>query len=319
MKKISIFSIIIAVSLILFACGGKDDAKSDSTSGSNGEKAEETITITHELGEAEVKKNPEKVVVFDFSALDTLDKLGIEVIGVPKGGTIPSYLSKYEDDKYENVGTLFEPDFEKIAEIDPDLILISGRQSEVYEDLQELAPTVYVAVDTQNYIESFKSNMEIIGQIFGKETEVEDELAAIDEKIASVKEQVTSLNKNALILLTNEGKISAYGTGSRFGLIHDVLGFEPVDTNIEASTHGQSISFEYVLEHDPDYIFVVDRTAVVGGETSAKEVIENELIKQTKAYKDGNIVYLDPNYWYLSGGGLVSVSEMISEIEAGIQ
>lgn len=164
MKKISIFSLIIAVSLILFACGGEDSTESDSTSGSN---EEETITITHDLGEAEVKKNPEKVVVFDFSALDTLDKLGIEVTGVPKGN-IPSYLSKYEDEKYENIGTLFEPDFEKIAEIDPDLILISGRQSEVYEDLQELAPTVYVAVDTENYIDSFKSNMEIIGQIFEK-------------------------------------------------------------------------------------------------------------------------------------------------------
>ncbi|GJM75014.1 hypothetical protein HMSSN036_72300 [Paenibacillus macerans] len=57
--------------------------------------------------------------------------------------------------------------------------------------------------------------------------------------------------------------MSAYGPGSRFGLIHDVFGVPAVDDTIEASTHGQSISFEYVAEKNPDYLFVVDRDAVV--------------------------------------------------------
>ncbi len=64
-------------------------------------------------GEAVVKKNPEKVVVFDFGILDTLDELGIEVAGLPQAN-IPSYLSKYEDEKYANLGSLKEPDFEAI-------------------------------------------------------------------------------------------------------------------------------------------------------------------------------------------------------------
>ncbi|HHY60572.1 MAG TPA: ABC transporter substrate-binding protein, partial [Clostridia bacterium] len=90
-----------------------------------------------------------------------------------------------------------------------------------------------------------------------------------------------------------------------------------VDENIEDSTHGMSISFEYIAEKNPDYLFVVDRDAVVAGQAAAKDVIENDLVKNTKAYRDGKIIYLDPNYWYLSGGGLVSVSEMIKEV-AGI-
>jgi len=113
-------------------------------------------------------------------------------------------------------------------------------------------------------------------------------------------------------------KIEAYGAGSRFGLIHDLFGFTPVDEGIEVSTHGQSVSYEYIVEQDPEYIFVVDRGAVVGGESSAKQVVENELVEKTKAAQDDNIVYLDPDYWYLSGGGLVSVQEMVNEIEAGL-
>ena len=81
------------------------------------------------------------------------------------------------------------------------------------------------------------------------------------------------------------------------------------------STHGQSVTSEFVAEKNPDYLFVVDRDSAVatkGTETaSAKDTVENELVKNTNAFKEGHIVYLDPNYWYLSGGGLVSMEEII--------
>ena len=71
------------------------------------------MTIKHQLGESNIPKNPEKVVMFDFGILDTLDELGIEVAGLPQTN-VPSYLSKYEDSKYANLGSLKEPDFEAI-------------------------------------------------------------------------------------------------------------------------------------------------------------------------------------------------------------
>src|SRR5699024_8869676 len=145
------------------------------------------MTIEHELGETEVEKNPEKVVVFDFGTLDSLDKLDVDVAGVPHNN-MPSYLEKYEDDQYENVGSLREPDFEKIAEIDPDVILISGRQSDLYDQLEELAPTVYLGVDTTRYMDSFKENAEKVGDIFDKESEVDTALDEIDDKIDTIQE-----------------------------------------------------------------------------------------------------------------------------------
>lgn len=315
-KNIAYIFTLLAI-LILTACGSSSDKEN---SGSNQED-KETILIEHRLDNdpVEVSKNPEKIVVFDYGMLDTLDKMGIEVVGVPKGSTIPPYLSKYEDAKYENIGSLKEPDFEKIAEIDPDLIIISGRQAELYEEFKGLAPTIDFTLDTSDYINSFKNNVLKLGKIFDQEEFINDELAKIDERIESAKADITALGKNALIVLANEGKVSAYGPGSRFGLIHDVLGFEAADPNIEVSTHGQSISYEFILETNPDYLFVIDRTAVVGGDSNAKEMVENDLVAKTTAYKEGNIIYLDPNYWYLSGGGLVSVSEMISEIEESIK
>ncbi|MBD8070871.1 siderophore ABC transporter substrate-binding protein [Bacillus sp. PS06] len=317
MKKFTLLLVTMLLVVFAAACGGTETANTDEATGSETAEAK-TITLTHKLGEAKVEVNPKNVVVFDFGMLDSLDKLGVEVLGVPQAN-VPSYLSKYEDAKYENVGSLKEPDFEKIAEIDPGLIIISGRQAEQYEELSKIAPTLYIETDAANYMESFKGNMDLLAQIFDKQAEVDAEIAKIEEVVASLNEKATATGATGLIVLANEGNISAYGSKSRFGIIHDVFGLIPADENIEVSTHGQSVSFEYIVEMDPDYLFVIDRDSAVGDGAAAKELIENELVKKTKAYENDNIVYLNPDFWYLSGGGLISVGEMANEIEAGLK
>ncbi|MDQ0270512.1 siderophore ABC transporter substrate-binding protein [Cytobacillus purgationiresistens] len=320
-RKLSLFLITALFALVLAACGNSDKTEEPESKGSGDEGTEqaEKLTIKHELGETEVDVNPEKVVVFDFGVLDTIDKLGVEVTGVPQAN-IPSYLSKFEDSKYENVGGLKEPDFEKISEIDPDLIIISGRQADAYEELSKIGPTIYMGVDTKRYMDSFKENTTQLGEIFDKEEAAAAELASVEESINTLSEKVKGTEGTGLIVLANEGNISAYGTGSRFGIIHDVFGVKPADENIEVSTHGQSVSPEYIAEKNPDYLFVIDRGAAVQeGESSAKALIENDIVKKTTAYENDHIIYLDPDYWYLSGGGLVSVSEMVKEIDEGLK
>lgn len=324
MKKFSIVLMIMALMAFLAACGSDkneeeaiDQKDSDTATPQQEEVENEEVTITHELGEAVVPKNPETVVVFDFGLLDTLDELGVEVAGLPQAN-IPSYLSKYEDAKYTNLGSLKEPDFEAIHALQPDVIFISGRQADLYNEFAEIAPTVYVGLDTTKYMDSFKNNMEIVSNIFDKEKEMKAELAEIDNNIAAIQEKTANNDAKALIVLGSEGKVSAYGPSSRFGLIHDVFGFKAADEKIEVSTHGQNITFEYILETNPDILFVIDRDAAVGGEASAKDSIENELVVKTNAYQNGKILYLNAEYWYLSGGGLKSMKEMIAEVEAGL-
>lgn len=93
-----------------------------------------------------------------------------------------------------------------MADLDPDLIIISGRQSESYKEFSKIAPTIYLGVDTAKYMESFKSDAETIGKIFDKEDEVKDELAKIDHSIADVKKTAEKLNKNGLVIMANDGR-----------------------------------------------------------------------------------------------------------------
>ncbi|GEL77614.1 siderophore ABC transporter substrate-binding protein [Tenuibacillus multivorans] len=303
MKKLMLSLSVLAI-VLLAACGTED---TEAVSG-------DTIEIEHPLDTIEVEKNPEKVVVFDFGMLDTLKQLDVSVAGVPKD-SLPSYLSEYDDENIEHVGGLKEPDFEAIHAMDPDLIIISGRQMDLYEDFKEIAPTLYVELDAERYMDSFKHNAKLAGKIFDKQEQVESELAEIETLVEELQAKTESSDKTGLITLATGGKVSTYGPGSRFGFIHNVFGVKPADDSIEVATHGQNISFEFIVEKDPDYLYVIDRDAVVNGEPAAKDTIENELVMNTTAYQNDQIIYLDPNYWYLSGGGLISTKEMIKEIK----
>src|SRR5699024_3057484 len=314
MRKLLEISILSILLIMIVGCSTSDDNKNET----NEDGKTEQLTITHELGETDVPKNPEKIVVFDFGMLDTIDYLDINVTGVPQAN-IPSYLEKYNSNDYENIGSLKEPDFEQISKIDPDLIIISGRQSEMYDELSKLGPVVYLGVDHTRYMESFEENIKTIGQIFEIEDKVEAELEEIEDSITQLHEKATQSGDNGLIILANDDKISAYGPNSRFGLIHDVFGVPAVDENIEASTHGMNVSFEYVAEYDPDILYVIDRSAAIGEEPAAKNIVENSLMKDTKSLQNDRITYLNGDYWYLSGGGLISMTRMIEEIDASIQ
>lgn len=308
-------SMIIGIILVLLIAAGITIPK---FVGGNSEPVSETITITHQLGETPITTNPQKVVVFDYGILDALDSLGINVTGVVQSG-LPDYLTKYAGEEYSSIGTLKEPDMEAIFALTPDLIIISGRQADYYEELNKIAPTIHLGIDNADYLGSFKNNMDILGQIFGKEKEVASKVEEIEKAIAELNAKVTEKNINGLITLANDGAFSVYGQESRFGIIHKEFGVTPVDTTIDSGTHGQKATFEYVAEKNPQYLFVVDRAAVTGGNTSAKELFDNELVARIDAYKNDNIVYLDPAIWYTSVGGFTSTLRMVEEVDAAIK
>src|SRR5699024_7014220 len=129
-----------------------------------------------------------------------------------------------------------------------DLILISGRQKDFKEQLAKIAPTLYLSTDNTDTWHSIQSQIQSIGAIFGKEAAAQTAIDTLQTKINSIAKQASASQEKALVLLVNEGSLSAYGAGSRFSIVHDTFGFAQADEQIEASTHGQSVSYEYVLE-----------------------------------------------------------------------
>lgn len=280
-----------------------------------------TVQITDANGEkAELKKNPKRVVVFDYGVADILKNLGVDaVVGLPKNGKMPEILSNYSDDKYTNVGSLKETDFEAVESLNPDLIIIGGRQAEDIDSFKEIAPTVNLAVDGQDYMNSFKTVVTDLGNLFDKQDEAKKAIDEIEAKIAKVNKTVTEKGLTASVVMANEGSISVFSAKSRYGLIYNGLGFAEVDKNIDDSTHGQQVSFEYFLENKADYVFVVDRGAITGKGDSASKLFDNEVMNKTEVAKNGNIVYLNSVIWYTMTGGIESTNQMIDEIADAIK
>ena len=138
------------------------------------------------------------------------------------------------------------------------------------------------------------------------------------EKLASF-----AADKTAIIGLCTSGGFNILGNDGRCSMIGNEIGFENVGVDADAatSTHGNEASFEFVVEKDPQYIFVMDRDAAINAEGAqlAQEIVENELVKGTDAYKNGNIVYLEhPAVWYTAEGGISALDIMLQDLEGAL-
>lgn len=313
-KKSGIIAGIAIVGLVgVFALGGNKKSEPKTVV-----DADAAVKITHNLGETEVELNPEKVVVFDYAALDTMDVLGVgdTLVGLPKS-SLPKSLEKYKDEKYADLGGLKEPDLEGIKSADPDLIIINGRQADFYDQLSEIAPTISTSKDDKNYLESVKGNIDKIAKIFEVEEKANEEFDKIEKKISDLNKKVTEKDLDALTLMVNEGDLSVFGEESRFGILYQDFGFKNKDQNVDGSTHGQNVTFEYIAKQNPEIMFVIDRGTATGNSVeaglTAKAVLDNDVIKSMDAFKNDNIVYLDGPTWYVNDGGLNSLNTMIDD------
>ena len=318
MKKCLPTLLAAALALGLAACGQQTDSKtaSDSTSQAAGEQ----IKLSSKAGEITIPANVSKIAVMDYTSLDTFVALGAsdKVIGLPLSSAVPSSLASFKDGKYADFGAVNNVNLEKLAAAQPQLVISADRLQKQTDALKQIAPTYHYSIDTNNYWQSFHEQTLNLAKIVGKTTEAEQKLQTLDAEAAKLSEKTKG--KTALIVLVNNDKLMAFGQHSRFGLIHDKLGFTPADASIKVGTHGQSISYEYIAEKNPDYLFVIDRASAVTGKSGgAQAALNNDIVKQSKAAKENHIVYLDANNWYLMNGGLNAMHEMVAEVGSAIK
>lgn len=344
MKKLTALMMMGVMAVSVAACGGSGQAASDQTvSGSVQQETEsvagevedtgtaekpETVTIrslnaNKEMIDLKVPYDAERIAVMDMASLDILDSLGLgdRVVGV--SDTSLDYLQEYvTNDAVAKLGTIKEADMEAVMASEPDVIFIGGRLASSYDALSEIAPVVYLATDPElGVVESVRQNTAKIASMFGAEDEVDVLMQGFDERIAALA--AFSEGKNAIIGMVTNGGFNVLGNDGRLSLIGKEVGFTNigVDADLETSAHGNEASFEFVVEKNPDYIFVMDRDAAIATEGArlAQEIMENELIKGTDAYQNGTIVYLEhPAVWYTAEGGVHALHLMLEDLEKAL-
>ena len=314
-----------AIGLSLADCG---NTASPAGSAPVQQTASATVTITalnsaKEPIQLEVPFDPQRVAILDMAALDILDRLGLGGRVVGSASTSLEYLQGYAADSgIAKLGTIKEADLEAVMSCEPDVIFIGGRLSASYDSLRQIAPVVFLATDAElGLVESVRQNAATIASIFGVESSVDELMSGFDSRIQALAE--FAAGKTAFVGMTTSGGFNVLGNDGRCSIIGRELGFENagVSANIDTSTHGNEASFEFIVDKDPQYIFIMDRDAAIGtdGARLAPEIMENELVMKTSAYQNGNIVYLaHPAVWYTAEGGITALDVMLQDLEAAL-
>ena len=320
-KKLLLMALMAVMAVGLIACG-TDKSDNEST---KEEKTSVTITSLdaskNEI-ELEVPYNPKRIAILDLACVDGIDEFGVSERGVGVASTSSGYLEKYSNDaSIKNLGTIKEADLEAVMECEPDIIFIGGRLSKSYDALSEIAPVVYLATDTnEGLVNSVSKNAKTIASIFGMEDKVDSLMSDFGARIDAIKK--ISSGKTALVGMTTSGSFNLLGNDGRCSLIGVEAGFNNLTAVGSTSTHGNESSFETVVQQNPDYIFVMDRDSAIStaGAKTAKEIVENELVKTTDAYKNNHIIYLEhSNVWYTAEGGIQALDIMLKDLEKGLK
>lgn len=326
MRKLTGVLLAGAMAVSLAACGQAEEKSNTSKKAEAEQTKEQTpenVTIksfngNNEEVDLEVPYDPERIAVLDMASLDILDNLGMGDRVVGSASTSLEYLTDYVDnEEVANLGTIKEADLEAVMECDPDVIFIGGRLASSYDALSEIAPVVFLSTDSElGVVKSVTKNAETIASMFGLEDEVSKKIEGFDERIEALKK--TAEGKTALVGMTTSGSFNLMGNDGRCSIVGREIGFENLTAAESTSTHGNEASFETVVEKNPDYIFVMDRDSAIGadGAQTAKEIVENELVMGTDAYKNGRIIYLEhPAVWYTAEGGITALNIMLSDLE----
>ena len=259
------------------------------------------LEISTATGPQAVETPVETVAVFDIAAVDTLDRLGVVMAGLPSNLYLPELAGLKE--KATAVGDIFEPDLEALSALAPDLIILGGRSSTKVDAAEQVAATIDMTMDGDDLLEQAHQRIETYGRLFAKEAEAAEAQRELDTAVEKARAAVAGKGK-ALIVMTNGPKITAYGGGSRFGWLHRSLALPASIEDVEAATHGEAVSFEFIRKANPDWLIVLDRAAAIGsGEQNARTTLDNELVGATTAWRKGQVVYLPSGDFYIAAGG----------------
>ena len=317
-------AVLLAAMAALQGCTDKVATVPPAPAASASEQAFTPVTIVHKLGTTVIQHRPQRVAVLDMNEVDFLDQLGVPMAGMVKD-YVPHFLTRYKDDAtIRDLGAIVQPNLEHIHALQPDLVLMTSIQANHYKELSQIAPTLHFDVDYQNseskHIEVVKQHLLTLGRIFGKEDVANLKAAELDAKLADARKVTLDRPEKALIVLHNNGAFSSFGVQSRYGFVFDALGVKPASSAIEAGLHGQPISSEFIQQANPDIIYVVDRTAVMEHRpVMTAEQMGNPLLRQTKAWKNGRVVFVDADAWYITAASVTSLKRVIDDVLKGYQ
>lgn len=290
----------------------------DMTSGHNAESNQTSQTfkektIVHDFGTTKLKKVPKRIVILDNLYGEILNPLDITPVGATTGQADSQEFStlfkkQYKDAKVVSIGWQGNPDLDKIAELKPDLILMTGEQEDLYDELSEIAPTVGYQINTDENWDYHETSLKV-AEIFDKRDEMKKDLDRVDAREAVFAENVKAKfgDQKLMYLRVTDNDIRYYAYG-HFGYLYDTYHFNRAET-FNPDDMFQVIDPDKLKDINPDLLIV---------QADSQELLDNKL-KNTpvwtslKAVQNNKVIYADYST-YMLGFGIVSQEAIMKQI-----
>ena len=247
-KKILITSVILS-SIALVGCTTNNSTNKENNSSDN------QITVQHKLGTTKLNSKPKKIAVLELSFLDSLHNLDIDPVAIADDGESNKVTDVTNGEKidYVSVGDRMEPSLEELSMMDLDLIIADvSRHSEIYEDLNKIAPTIVLDSIDSSYDE-YIENFETIAEIVGKEDVAKAKIEEAEKVLSDVKDKAKDKvsDEEVLTVSPKNDEYTAHTSSSFVGQVLEKAGFKNA---IQSDDREASLSLEQLVEINPDII-----------------------------------------------------------------
>ena len=277
---------------ITSACTSKAQTDNQST-------ASAVRQVQHAFGETEIPANPTRVVVWGYVVLEASVAYGLQLIGVPNDSTDNLPHLSLNAETVAEIGDPGQPNLEKIAALQPDLILTSKHVvRDTYPLLAQIAPTVAFDVDSHT---DWKELTRLCGEALGKSNETETLAAAYEAKLQDVRSRFSQHSQRLQISIAYiyPGRTGAMGTETFAGSVLADAGIARPPSQAQAQGP-QNLSLESLDLLDGDIIFMItvqnDTEVAARIQTEVERIKAHPLWSQLKAVQTDRVYEVGPHW-----------------------
>ena len=288
-KLKSMMVAVLSVAMIgVFAGCGSTESKVE---GNN-----EVRTVSTLKGDVEIPANPERIVDISGSS-EELVILGHVPVGT---ANVDSYetdkVASYITDKLGKANVVGHSmmdtmDMEAILAANPDLIIMSERQSKIYDDLAKIAPVVMM----KDYANDWRDKLIDVSKLFNQEEDANKWLASYDEKAKNLGNEVKEKNgdKTYLTVLASSGQFMVFTDAGIGTIVNDDMGLSrPANLPEQEGITLPVLSMEGLTEIDADNIILI------GTEADKSDLEKSTVWQNIRAVKEGNVTILDASPFF---------------------
>lgn len=274
-------------------------------------------TLSTPRGEVNISVPPKRLAVFNLGSLDTLQALGVPVIGAPS----ERFIDSLNTITATSIGTVLQADIEALHGMQPDLIIVGERSVSQYDVVKTIATTVDLSLGQgggANIYQNGIKRLKELGRLFQREALAEKIASELNQQRNQARHAAQNAGKGMVVMVSGK-QLSLLGNASLTGWIISELALETItdsDYDAEAISDIKPISFEYIYAQNPEWLIIADRNYALGktGSMSTSAFFDTPMVTQTAAVKNQRMIYLDSADALLSIGGVQAMKRVLASL-----